>query len=408
MTDNDRGNPPAAGAPATPPQPPAPPRATSGSAKPLPNPPPAPSAAPQPPTTPPQPPASLPPVPTPRHSLSLGKRLERQERHPVLIFGSASSGKSSFILSIISALGDAEEVNVNFSDNEPILDEAEGDAQLQAHAAARQFYDWGLYRWSAGEPPPPNSGERVFIPIEVQPRYGDKPAVKFAILDGRGEDYAPLLASGNQALAPIGELRRPLGDEIKKLLKEYSHEITVIYVAPCSQADTLDAAAGLRHAIQEYSSSRSLDLREKDSHLFLLTKWDENVDPLVKRAGFEEPSPLDVLRRIRPRYEGAWGQFCGLALGDTVRDRRVFMQYAAGYFSEGKLAPPPDLIAKTIRRYPRTVANWLYSRAAYSTLVQRSTEPGDDLDIFLDVRLERNSRSWADNMIRLILSDVAV
>lgn len=345
----------------------------------------------------------------PMRRITLGKRLEDTNRHPVLIFGAGASGKSSLILSLINALNIAEEVNVVFADNEPIFDDSYGDFQKQRHAIARQFYDWGIYRWTAGQPPLPNIGERFFIPIDIQPRNSLLPPVKFAILDGRGEDYGPnTQMDAEQGM--VGDIRRPLGEEIKQLLQEFSHEITIIYVAPFSQhgaasEDTIDANAGLRHAIQEYSAARVQALRANDSHLFLFTKWDEHAPPLMKGDLFAEPSSLDVADQLRIRYEGAWGQFCGLPVGGPARDRRVFMQYSAGYFINDRLHPPPDLVEETFRRYPRTVANWLYSRAARSSLRQRQLDADLPQDIFLDVRLERPRKSLADRIIELVLGD---
>ncbi|HET9638249.1 MAG TPA: hypothetical protein VFP12_03500 [Allosphingosinicella sp.] len=345
----------------------------------------------------------------PMRRITLGKRLEDTNRHPVLIFGTAAAGKSSLILSLINALGNAEEVNVVFADNEPIFDDSYGDFQKQRHAIARQFYDWGIHRWTAGQPPLPNIGERFFIPVDIQPRNSLLPPVKFAILDGRGEDYGPnTQLDAEQGM--VGDIRRPLGEEIKQLLQEFSHEITVIYVAPFSQhgaasEDTIDGNTGLRHVIQEYSAARVQDLRANDSHLFLFTKWDEHAHPLMKRDLFAEPTSIDVAKQLRIRYESAWGQFCGLPVGGPARDRRVFMQYSAGYFVNERLHPPPDLVEETFRRYPRTIANWLYSRAARSSLRRRQLNADLPQDIFEDVRLEHATKSLADRLIDLILGN---
>lgn len=345
----------------------------------------------------------------PLRRVTLGKRLEDTNRHPVLVFGSADSGKSSLILSIINTLANAEELSVLFADNEPILDDSDGDLQKQRHAIARQFYEWGLHRWTAGQPPWPTQ-ERFFIPIDVQPRNSTLPPVKFAILDGRGEDYGLNKGTDDGMSLPVGDLRKPLAEEIKELLQEFSHEITIVYIAPFSQhgaasESTLDANTGLRQTIQEYSTTRVPELRANDSHLFLFTKWDEHAAPLVQGHAFADPSSLDVANQIRLRYESAWGQFCGLPVGGPARDRRVFMQYSAGYFINGRLQSAPDLVANTFRRYPRTVANWLYSRAARSSLRRRQLSDEAPNDLFLDVRLEPKTESLWDRLIDLILGD---
>lgn len=298
--------------------------------------------------------ATLPGVARGTH-VTLAQNLERTNRHPVLIFGSSGSGKSSLILSFIRTLQASRTVDIEFG--EPVLDRAHPKS-AEKHSEATRFYDWQTYLMDRGEPAH-RSGLPFFVPIDVKPRNSRLPPVKFAFLDGRGEDYQP---DEN----PEANLYKPLFEEIRNLLQTFSYGITIICVAPYSisdghDRDTRDSNFGLLGAMRGYRELRKL--RRNDFHLFLLTKWDQRAPPLDPQEQFDRVYPGDVDTVLQERYRQSWGDFQALPLEGEAKDRRAFMQYSSGYYVDGYPHPPPDSFVRSFEHYPRTILNWLYGNA---------------------------------------------
>lgn len=298
-------------------------------------------------------------------SISLAENLDRTERHPVLIFGSSQAGKSSLILSLILGLQTMRDINVALGD--PILDPS--DARSRAfHQRAKDTYDRAAYELATGKPVGMTTGEPFFIPVDVQPRNSGLDPVKFAFLDGRGEDYQP-----NED--PNADLFKTLQPEIVDVLSSFPHGISVIYVAPYSISDTHDRDTpgsnfGLLGAMRGYEQLR--ELRRNDFHLFLLTKWDQFSSPMDARPLFGEASADDVDRVLNDRYPNSWGAFQSMPLEGEAHERRAFMQYSSGYFKDGEYREPPHAFKGTFQRYPRTIMNWLYGNATQASAARHT------------------------------------
>jgi hypothetical protein len=289
-------------------------------------------------------------------SISLAENLDRTERHPVLIFGSSQSGKSSLVLSLILGLQTMRDINVSLGD--PILDAADPRSKVM-HQRAKDTYDRAAYELATGKSIGMTTGEPFFIPVDVKPTNSLLEPARFAFLDGRGEDYQPNEDTN-------ADLFRAFKPEISDVLLNFPHGITIIYVAPYSLSgghdrDTPGSNFGLLGAMRGYEQLR--ELRRNDSHLFLLTKWDQFAGPMDARPLFSEATATDVDRVLCDRYPNSWGTFQALPLEGEARERRAFMQYAAGYYKDGEYREPPHSFNNTFKRYPRTVMNWLYGNA---------------------------------------------
>ncbi len=289
--------------------------------------------------------------------LTLAQHLESTQRHPVLIFGSSSSGKTSLLISLIQCLQTSGAVDVSLG--RPIFDAAD-PRSAPRHRSAELIYGLDSYKVDAGgRLASTQVDEPFFIPIDVQPRNSERPAVKLALLEGRGEGYEPNAADGQ-------DFFRAFSPEIKQLLETFSYGITVIYVAPYSngsghERDTTQSNFGLLGALDGYRTARAM--RNCDFHMFLLTKWDQYAPPMNGSRLFENPWPTDVEHVLRDRYDRAWGKFQSLPLEGDARERRAFMQYTAGHFVDGRRSRPPELFASTYDRYSRTLVNWIYGNA---------------------------------------------
>ncbi|WP_291832142.1 hypothetical protein [Brevundimonas sp.] len=310
-------------------------------------------------------------------SISIAENLDRTDRHPVLIFGSSQAGKSSLILSLILGLQTMRDISVSLG--EPILDPS--DSRSRAfHQQAKDTYDRAAYELATGKPVGMTIGDPFFIPVDVKPRNSRLDPVKFAFLDGRGEDYQP-----NEDRN--ADLFKALQPEIVDVLSNYPHGISVIYVAPYSisdghDRDTPGSNFGLLGAMRGYEELR--ERRRQDHHLFLLTKWDQFASPMDARPLFSQAGADDVDRVLCDRYPNAWGTFQGMALEGEARERRAFMQYSSGYFKDGQYREPPHAFKATFQRYPRTIMNWLYGNAAQARRAVSETD-GLRRSLFPDV-----------------------
>jgi hypothetical protein len=287
---------------------------------------------------------------------TLNENLEHTARHPVLIFGASRAGKSTLIVSFIEALRVSGEVAVSLGD--PVLDVSD-PRSAEKHTVATRLYERQTYLHDSGIPAPATQVEPFFVPVDVTPKNSQLAPVKFAFLDGRGENYQPNQDENEN-------FYRAFSPEVQDLLENFSHSISIIYVAPYSSGtghdrDTRDSNFGLLGVIDGYRKVRQM--RRSDFHLFLLSKWDQCVSPLDVNGKFESPSAVDVSRVLDERYKQAWGAFQALPLEGPAQGRRAFSQYTAGYFRQSRPAPAPDNLEKAFRRYPRTVLNWLYGNA---------------------------------------------
>ncbi len=294
-----------------------------------------------------------------RGGITLAENLVRTERHPVLIFGSSKSGKSSLIMSLIRALQTDPDTDIQFG--EPVLDQADPRVS-EKHAIARQFYDWQAYQLDLGQNLKATQGDPFFIPIDIRPKNSTLPAVKLALLDGRGEGYEPVEDE------KAGDLFKALNDDVRGVLETFPYGLTVIFVAPYAVGsnyfvETNVSNTGLLGALHGYREFRQ-GRRKEDFLLFLLSKWDQKASPTDADALFARPRPSDVNRILNDRYQRSWGDFQALPLEGPAFERRAFMQYSSGYFiGDQPRPPPPGELEHEFSRYPRTVLNWLYGNA---------------------------------------------
>jgi hypothetical protein len=288
------------------------------------------------------------------------QRLEEDERHPVIVFGSSMAGKSTLIMSIINALeksGKDNSVGVGVSFGSSFYAKRDPVAQAQMEIA-RNFYDAASTNFIIGREALPwtRADFPFFIPLDLRIRGSGLKPVKIAIMDGRGEWYEP----DRSGTATFKELQ----DYIIEVLRNYSRGMSLICVAPYSLGATdednvQNSDAGLWDAMNKYQDIRSES--DDDAILFLLTKWDQVASP-GKVPEFTRLSGSHVEEIANKRYRRAWNLFRNVKVGADDWEKRCFMQYSSCRFIEGRPWIPPEL-EKDFLRYPRTVMNWIYGNA---------------------------------------------
>jgi hypothetical protein len=304
----------------------------------------------------------------------MGERLLSIGRHPVMMFGTTSSGKSTILMSFISNLMANPEVSITLG--EPIYPEKSPNRSVAANFGhyffERRAQDFihGRQILNATELPFP-----IFLPINIQ-RVRDESPVRLAFLEGKGEWYEPSSASE-------GSIYQDFKDEIADVLKYYDDSLTAIFIAPYSALDDQvrlrQNDIGLMGALNAYRKYRSR--QESDSLLFLLTKWDVHADP-INDARFGYLNAADVADVLQQKYPDSWNAFQSMPRS-MRNDRRYFMQYCAGYLVEEANRPPPESQRDIFERYPRTLLNWLYGNATRVT--SRNGRSSRERVLFSDV-----------------------
>jgi hypothetical protein len=294
------------------------------------------------------------PIASSTATYALGERLINIGRHPVMMFGTTSSGKSSILMSFINNLMSNPEVNIRLG--EPIYPVGHPRRE-EAHNIAQDFFERKAQDFIHGrkllqttEAPYP-----LFVPIDIQ-RTHDLTPVKLAFLEGKGEWYEPQKQQ-------MGSIFQDFREEVADVLKFYDGGLSAIFVAPCSDLDNekrlRDNDVGLLGAINAYRRYRAN--QDEDTLLFLMTKWDVQANPLNNPL-FGHLTADDVDRALRRQYPDSWPAFQTMPR-PLQNDRRYFMQYCAGYLVDEANRPPPNNERYVFERYPRTLLNWIFGNA---------------------------------------------
>lgn len=305
------------------------------------------------------PPQSEPEPAKTQNSGSLADHLARTRRHPVILFGVGASGKTTLLMSLVQALNRSSDVNIYLGN--PILPKEDPEA-LEMHEQAITFFQRDAQAFALGELVPPTRFDKpYFIPVDVE-RKSDGRVVKLALLEGKGEWYAPIRGGK-------GSMFQKFKEDIAEILGLYGESLTILWVAPYSigggqDEDTADSDLGLMGALDEYRRHRKSIAQ--DFHLFLLNKWDCHAEPLADKANFSVVTAEMVEEIIEERYARVWPNYEGLALKTT--GRRFFMQYASGHIVGDRVSIPPKRHRAAFDRYPRTVWNWLYGNATQTDI----------------------------------------
>lgn len=324
------------------------------------------------------------PVGKPAPAFSLGERLSRQERHPVLLFGTLASGKSSILMSLIANLRESREVSVSLG--EPIYP-SDHSRHKETDDFSHDLFERKNDSFVRGREMLGTTEVRypLFIPIDIQPsRDIETGPVKFAFLEGRGDWYLPTAGSE-------GRLFQDFKDEVVDVLKFYDGGLTAIFVAPYTNPDNAqslrDNDLGLMGALEAYYTHRKR--KEQDGLLYLLTKWDTYADP-VENPKFGEMEASDVVEVMNRLYAISWPRFQQMPRS-LRNDRRFFMQYCAGYLVDEMHRPPPPDRKSVFQRYPRTLLNWLYGNATREVKADGVVE---ERVLFADVVDRGRVRFW--------------
>lgn len=306
-----------------------------------------------------------------RLGVNLARALQDGGYHPVVLFGTNFSGKTSLLLSLFGALIAEPKLEAGLALCDPILGTGSGIGRI-LHEDAQHTFDVKTQAFL--------EGERIlktavalpfFVPVEFRPL--GKPAVKFAFLESNGEWYRPL-RDRSTPLNDVKKLYPGLRKETEEFISTYQGPITFLYLIPYTQADVysdkdnpLDAdeirsaSLAITGVIRSYDKIRATH-RDEDFHLMLVTKWDAHSARDADRAqGIAEDRPA-LLEFCNQRYAQALSAFQGL---DIDAEHRSLNSYCSGIMgAQGRLHLRPDEdVSSVVLAYPVKLWRRLYWNA---------------------------------------------
>lgn len=280
--------------------------------------------------------------------------------HPVLIFGSAGSGKTSMLASLFRymQLTQAEATQALHDELFP-----SDDPRWQKHAVlARQLYYGKVLEFIELKAPQATlDATPFFIPVKVTRTTGEE--ATFAFLEGRGEWYMPAKNSDS----PF----RPFQSLLRGLLQNYNEKATAIYVAPCTTGvmsrdgrlepanapKMVDSDLGLLGALKEYVNLRRATFH-RDRHVFLMTKWDLYCGG-ISEPEFVHPPPRLLSSVLQERFRFSWAHFCNLNFHGSSRNK-MFSTYCSAVIDNMKVLSPAHADSAVVDFYPRKLWDLLY------------------------------------------------
>ena len=298
---------------------------------------------------------------TERAQVQLSKELSDKGYHPVLIFGTRASGKSSLLASLFYYLQSDPASPAIAIRGEWIVPIDTQYGQSVADAASH-FLNHVMNAFHEGKAAPSTRDDYpYYIPVILRPNNG-QPVVKLAILESRGEWYA--IRRDSRDLYP--ELR----NEVSDVYKNFADSISVLLIAPyvigethgeegpseLAKTEMRESDAGIFGALQAYQETRQY--RDLDKYLFILTKWDEHAKVIISPEFIKPPRGM-VSHLIAERFPRSWTLFQNMQTGDAQS-----MQYSSGLMSGTERIDIPANLKPIMNQFPKMLWRWLYTNAS--------------------------------------------
>jgi hypothetical protein len=292
---------------------------------------------------------------------AIAEEMDKEGYHPVIIFGSSGSGKSTFLGSLFSYLQItmANGIGIYLGNSLIPLNTAQGKS---AYTQAEQFFNHQLQKFQDGEAHTNTktiNDRPFFIPVRVKPP--ELPEIKFAFLESNGEWYCP----DENTSKYFPELK----EEINAILKFYQKGISFIHIAPFTQQnpsslEKIDdkeelkkANLALVGALNTYEQLRVF--REDDDHVLLVTKWDVSTknNPIDGLANIDEEM---LIRFAEETYRKGLAALRNLHIDNT---QRTVLPYCAGMMEGRTIIRPTTQLGLIIDVFPKKLWNRLYGNA---------------------------------------------
>ncbi len=289
---------------------------------------------------------------------SIAIEMKNQGYHPVILFGSTSSGKSTLLNSLFTYLKmNSSGKSIGFSLSEPLIPTNTIYGKT-LYDEAKAFFNRGTQDFIDGHGAPVTLKKNpFFIPVKVNPIDADE--IKFAFLESNGEWYQPLKINDEYTIDLYPELK----EEINAIIQYFEGGISFIYLAPYTKSNTdskkqneiKNANLALVGVMDAYQRLRKIH-REDDKHIFLLTKWDEKDVTLEKLSFVTDADRQQVINIL---YKQGFAAFNTLEIPEYSK---AILQYCAAIMS-GRDVLPSEKYLPILNKYRKTLWNWLYGNA---------------------------------------------
>lgn len=299
------------------------------------------------------------------HGRVLAQNMSESGYHPVIIFGTSYSGKSSLLGSLLACfqIDATHEIGISLGESLMPVDSPDGE---QANRYAEALYYRSMQEYIGGQGHQATMADfPFFVPVIIRPK--NRAPIKFALMESRGEWYKPDPNSDR--------FFKQLKKEVEAILVHYEKGISFIYLAPYTQsfnrgeamamdrerAELKDADLALVGVFDAYERKRKD--KENDSHMLLVTKWDESKPREATLIDVLDSPDLGAVEAfIGERYPQGFAAFKGLSLNGK---QRSVMQYCAGLFEGREIRKPPAELIPVLLRYPHTIWNWLHANTGH-------------------------------------------
>jgi hypothetical protein len=325
-------------------------------------------------------------IPPPENVFNLTDELRARGYHPVMLFGTRSSGKTTLLASLFAFANTDVNSPGSVSLGDPIIPlETEEGVQIDNHV--QRIFNEYVLNFADGKPAPrTEKGIRIFMPIVFTPNRRSN-GIKIAFLESSGEDY--MVHESTETYFP------KLENTISDMYRNYPGPISIIIAAPyllesIHSASTLDieeqkkeerdSDRGLYAALQNYQQFRNPKFRKQDRFLFVLTKWDEHTKSVTDK-NFLNPTPGTIIGIISEKFEKSWIFFQKIK---NVRTKNVLV-YSAGFMTGEVRLKTPDRFQPTLSIFPRKLWTWIIRGAKndrYDQFIETSQKYGAPIIAF--------------------------
>lgn len=307
-------------------------------------------------------------------------RLNELDSLPVLIVGAPASGKSTLVVSLLASTqfdnGDSAfipDVDIDaYPESLPERESLIEQARNLVIGLAKNFRDKNML------PPRTEVSVPFFIAVKLT-MTGTGRIVRLAFLDARGEFYRerkreevisytdPATGETRTRTVTISE-DTGLPKIVSIVLERLERPLSVICVVPYSdrQKEMREASGAVENWLRNYKVMRHSQHEPKDKSLWLLTKWDD-ADSNKYGTSFFSPMADEVRAVLQKKYGAAWDAYSA-RMRDEYPTSHWFMQYSVGVVRADteygeKIEHVTDEMRNRVRRYGRTVINWLAHNA---------------------------------------------
>jgi hypothetical protein len=305
----------------------------------------------------------------------LAAALLNKNVHPVLIFGSKGSGKTSLIASLLRYMRDQPDADATVELAEDVYPNSNHPQWARQLEWSRDVFYKRVFGFIDGEAPPSTQQDQpFFVPVRITRKTGEQVTVAF--LEGKGEWYQ----ADMDASVPF----KPFKDFLAGVLQNFSARASVIYLAPYvswSHEEPPESRhlrlsdIGLVGAIESYENTRRAHVHH-DQHLFLISKWDVFCGSIAS-YNFIDPDEDEILAVLSDRYKLSWTKFLNARFSEDQQNKG-FSVFSSGVMDGNAIARVSDDDGELLMFYSRKLWDWVYCNATGQVLYQdvRPKPPG--------------------------------